>query len=1071
MQNNPATASEHDVFISYQRNYEFRIIDELAEQLRAHNLQVWVDRDGIRAEPWGTSITKAIEQARVVLFLVSKESLESEVCHLELAYARRLQKKILIFSFASNYNSAVNNANYKKINVPAGKYLGLKDAVSGQENFDSISPINLITLPTLDKTTYNQGLHRLIEAIRGDLEYERNANYYLNQALRWERNERDLLGEIELEQANQWLDQAPVLGKAVYAITLELIKQSGQEQSRQQLEKIKRQKRVTQILIGTVIIAVIVAIIIAGLGIFAETQRQEADYQRNQANIASTEVVKQLNQTQSILQTQAINERTQRIELGENTSQPTLSSAFIWLSFNDSNRVRQYRTDTGEPTETVIPTGDNPQQPIAVDKYIWVASDDRVTRIDATLNPESQNLPIENGVQQIHVNEDWLWVTTNSPKQLQIYDTETLTLIAANPLSLNENVQSIGQNFAWLLDNQRLIRYRAQDGSSSEATLTFTPTDNLSVTDTHVWLVDDVVGTVAIYDIQTISPIRDPINVGRRTSFVTDDGQYIWTFSPVDNLLTQFDRQTADQIRSITVPASLQRIYREGTHIWVFTTEGTYTYDVTTGSQVSTSQDIQGVSQNNPTHDVRNLWVANPVSDNILAIDLAEASVNHVIRNCVTPSAPLFDDASVWVLCNGTDTLLKIPAMITFHQLGTLGRSISPQQPHIEENTAWILMENENQIALIDIETGLLVDDLELDTHDTVDEKSTVMFGDEFIWILRGDNMQVLLIDPVTQSVRIDNVGAYVHQITAINDTIWINGVSREGEDLFIYDRHTGNLLKKHNVGMTASEPVYDAEQDAVWVAGTTFVGSLFRINAQTLEIEEPVVQVGGVPASLRIQGDSVWLTSIFSEFGWDVIYQAYEGGFRGEVYRVRRSDSEILSKVEVNEFPRDAIFAGGLVWLSQTQFLGDHDNSISAFNPTTLDVKIAFDLCNHPAPPFYDAETQLIWYTCTNIDEGDVGDVMVIDTESLEVVQHYKGLGLSGWEPVRIGNTVWIVYQSSANLVVFDAYSGDILQLLAIGNQSTPLTQAGDGTVWLANRDDSTVQQVIAEPVYQVSP
>ncbi len=64
-------ASPADVFISYSRDDQDRV-HELASRLRAAGVSVWIDQGGIDgATLWGEEIVNALDQAKVLLLVVS----------------------------------------------------------------------------------------------------------------------------------------------------------------------------------------------------------------------------------------------------------------------------------------------------------------------------------------------------------------------------------------------------------------------------------------------------------------------------------------------------------------------------------------------------------------------------------------------------------------------------------------------------------------------------------------------------------------------------------------------------------------------------------------------------------------------------------------------------------------------------------------------------------------------------------------------------------------------------------------------------------------------------------------
>lgn len=87
---------QHDIFISYSRKDLQQVIairDELKEKLGAN---AWIDIKGIESgEQFVNVIIEAIDSAKVVLFMVSAASMQSEYSKKEIMYAKNVGKKIV----------------------------------------------------------------------------------------------------------------------------------------------------------------------------------------------------------------------------------------------------------------------------------------------------------------------------------------------------------------------------------------------------------------------------------------------------------------------------------------------------------------------------------------------------------------------------------------------------------------------------------------------------------------------------------------------------------------------------------------------------------------------------------------------------------------------------------------------------------------------------------------------------------------------------------------------------------------------------------------------------------------
>ncbi|HNH25452.1 MAG TPA: toll/interleukin-1 receptor domain-containing protein, partial [Anaerolineales bacterium] len=83
------------IFISYSRK-DSQAAKKLMEGFKSVKLDVWVDWEDIPpAVGWLDQILHGIEQAEVFVFLISPDSIKSEVCKVELEHARKNSKRII----------------------------------------------------------------------------------------------------------------------------------------------------------------------------------------------------------------------------------------------------------------------------------------------------------------------------------------------------------------------------------------------------------------------------------------------------------------------------------------------------------------------------------------------------------------------------------------------------------------------------------------------------------------------------------------------------------------------------------------------------------------------------------------------------------------------------------------------------------------------------------------------------------------------------------------------------------------------------------------------------------------
>jgi hypothetical protein len=84
-----------DVFLSYARE-DLPFVRRLTAALRARNRQVWVDlEDIIPSARWMEEIRTGITEADAVAFVITPDSVVSEVCRTELDYATEVSKRLI----------------------------------------------------------------------------------------------------------------------------------------------------------------------------------------------------------------------------------------------------------------------------------------------------------------------------------------------------------------------------------------------------------------------------------------------------------------------------------------------------------------------------------------------------------------------------------------------------------------------------------------------------------------------------------------------------------------------------------------------------------------------------------------------------------------------------------------------------------------------------------------------------------------------------------------------------------------------------------------------------------------
>ncbi len=232
-----------DVFLSYARE-DLPFVRRLAAALQARNREVWVDlEDIIPSARWLEEIHTGITEADAVAFVITPDSVASEVCRTELGYATEASKRL----------------------VPV---IARETPIEGIPS--ALTELNWLSF--LDGTDFEAGVDRFVEVLDTDIDRVHLHTRLLTQAREWETRDRDrslLLRGAELKEAETWLADQTGRKPAASPAQAQLILASRRAATRRQR--------------GFGFTGVVVAVVMAVLATFALIQRQTAIQQRQTA--------------------------------------------------------------------------------------------------------------------------------------------------------------------------------------------------------------------------------------------------------------------------------------------------------------------------------------------------------------------------------------------------------------------------------------------------------------------------------------------------------------------------------------------------------------------------------------------------------------------------------------------------------------------------------------------------------------------------------------------------------------------------------------------------------------------
>lgn len=244
------------LMISYSRK-DVAFVRKLFEGLLAQGFtkeDIWVDWEGIPlTADWMAEITEGIQSANAFIFVISPDSLASEVCAKEMAIAVESNKRFIPILF--------------------------RDPGKGTALPPKISSHNWVFMR--DEPELEKNLQPLVEALNTDLDWLAQHTRLLNRALEWERkghNDSYLIRGTDLQEAQSFIELGAA-GKepAPTSLHVEYV-----QAARKHAAVIRRRNRIITAVVGVALFV---------LSIFALVQWAIAEQEKVKAdNSASTAI-------------------------------------------------------------------------------------------------------------------------------------------------------------------------------------------------------------------------------------------------------------------------------------------------------------------------------------------------------------------------------------------------------------------------------------------------------------------------------------------------------------------------------------------------------------------------------------------------------------------------------------------------------------------------------------------------------------------------------------------------------------------------------------------------------------
>lgn len=250
----PDTFNMSDVFISYSRkNSDF--VHKLYDAFKAIDKEVWVDFEDIPlTADWWKEIEAGIDAAETFIFVVTPDSVRSEICRDEVDHAVKANKRIVPIL----HKEIVEDDDKAKIH-------------------EKISAHNWIFVR--DEDDFDAAFQMLMQSVETDLDHNRTHTRLLVRAKEWMDNNKGrsyLLRDEDLRQAEAWFAQGVNKSPSPTTLHAQYISASRMAQSQRQ-----------RVALFGVTIALGIAIALTIFSIFqwrdAQLERQRADAARDDA--------------------------------------------------------------------------------------------------------------------------------------------------------------------------------------------------------------------------------------------------------------------------------------------------------------------------------------------------------------------------------------------------------------------------------------------------------------------------------------------------------------------------------------------------------------------------------------------------------------------------------------------------------------------------------------------------------------------------------------------------------------------------------------------------------------------
>lgn len=1086
------------VFLSYSRS-DHKMASNLQSQFSEHGIDVWLDKQELPlGAVWWEYIKKdGIEASEAVLFLMTPESLASPVCNVELYYALIKAGKRIIGIRYKDFKEEDVSANLSErmkeplIDAVLADLEGRNLLEVAQENRKFLSNNNNATIE--NETNLAPVAKYILEGLNTNPNYLLWHSFFARKFADWVSDGKTkanrLIGD-DLAEAEQYRDKA----------NIERYQPPLPEEQLQYIRfsrdlATKDLQRFVIFGIGIALAMLVLAVVAtfnanwANRAASAEATAAENErFARAEAETRETEAIDQRNIAQRVAQTFAMVDNTLKIPVGLYPQTPLLVGTDLWVSNRDDNTVLRLAGDTGVQRETPISVGESPRPPISDGTYIWVsnAEGSTLTRIDPMNTANIMMIEVGNRPGIPVFSSESLWVIAGLYGEQGLVQIDRITGEVRQHIELGRNVDNLQVDSSgdlWVTiddaSRPRIARIDAEDGTVEEIEMERNPHIPI-FTPGKVWLTSGDSSILRYVDSNSLEVIAE-FDLGGNLRSPSFDGQWLWIGT--NDAMIQFDPQSGSIFHTLAV-STTRPVFLSGDSIWIRGDGVLLSYDVNQGLLLTSTPLLGNVSD--PLLVGDNLWYISPTNNVILVISTLDGTVLRSMPHCINPLPPVFDGANVWVPCTGENALARIPALLSYYGLTPFDSNTQPYTPiytRIDGHEyLWIVQRTAGELVQFDAADGRVITSIPVGDSPL----QPVYDGQRYLWVGAGTGRQVTRID--TQDVRrVDYIPIQAGEIAyteLIKDRIWVtafanNFATLDDIDVTVIDANSLEIIAEEDLGIGVTRPVYDELTEVVWISGTAMDGgNAYRFNPVSGAILGST-PIGLVSREAVLNGNEVWIASLYPEDTRDLMSAVLEGQ-TGSLYRLDRATGNTISVLDLDELPSLPILAGNYLWVTQGSFevetipgadllgaetTGQNPRGIMAISPETGEIVAHWSPCRNVGTPYFDTVGNYIWGICIGYDDSqtdDSGTIIVIDPNNLRTVREYQGLGQFPWPVENINGRIWVVFQKTSNIAVFDDLSAELENVFGVGNAPSQVTYDGVQYYWVSNGDDGTVQRIL---------